>query len=118
MKVPQRGELCGQSSNPRGDAVILSGISLLLLVLDLALGDFLQVFWFSPLLKNQYCQIPVRSTVIMVDEELLCERATSKTLFNHIIFLITSDNRLCKRPRKKIKRIMHKFSELKKRKPH
>ena len=38
---------------------------------------------FSPLLKNQYFQIPIR-TKNQVDEEPLCGSATSKSLFIYL----------------------------------
>ena len=43
---------------------------------------------FSPLLKNQHLQIPIRPGII--DEELLCRWATSKPLFLFFKFFIYS----------------------------
>ena len=49
---------CGPGSNPGVDAIC--GLSLLL-VLSLGPRGFLRVLQFSPLLKNQHFQIPIRS---------------------------------------------------------
>ena len=49
---------CGVGSNPGIDAIC--GLSLLL-VLSLGPRGFLRVLQFSPLLKNQHFQIPIRS---------------------------------------------------------
>ena len=75
---------CGQGWIPRVDATC--GLSLLL-VLSLLQEVFLRVLQFSPLLKNQYFQIPIRSG--MVDEEPLCECATTctKSLFIYLFYL-------------------------------
>ena len=49
---------CGPGSNPGVEAIC--GLSLVL-VLSLAPTVFLRVLRFSPLLKNQHFQIPIRS---------------------------------------------------------
>ena len=49
---------CGPCSTPGVDAIC--GLSLLLVV-SLAPRGFLRVLRFSPLLKNQHFQIPIRS---------------------------------------------------------
>ena len=58
---------CGPGSSHGGD--VTCGLSLLL-VGSLVREVFLRVLRFSPLLKNQHFQIPIRSG--MVDEEPLC----------------------------------------------
>ena len=55
---PLASHQCGPGSNPGVDAIC--GLSLLL-VLSLGPRGFLRVLQFSPLLKNQHFQIPIRS---------------------------------------------------------
>ena len=45
---------------------------------------FLQVLWFSPLLKNQYLQIPIRSSVSPISSALVhsCKIETIIKLFD------------------------------------
>ena len=53
---------CGSNSNPVVDAI--SGLSLLLILSFAPIREvFLRVLRFSPLLKNQHFQIPIRPGV-------------------------------------------------------
>ena len=75
----------GTGSNPGVDAIC--GLRLLLVPSPLLQEVFLRVLRFSPLLKNQHFQIPIRLG-IRPDEEPFCECATSKSLLLSFFFYL------------------------------
>ena len=76
---------CGLGSNPSMDAIC--GLSLLL-VLSFAPRVFFRcALWFSPLLKNQHCQITIRPRIRYTRNHFVDVLPLNQYIFN-IIFTV------------------------------